>query len=435
MIIKGSQRGGATQLASHLLKSENEHVEIHELRGFVSDDLHGAFNEAHAIAKGTRCQQFLFSMSLSPPPWERASTESFERAANAAEERLGLEGQPRAIVFHEKEGRRHAHVVWSRIDAENMRAINLPHFKRKLTALSKEVFLENDWKLPEGLRDPHLGDPLNFNQDEWQQALRAGRDPREIKQVFQQAWSQSDSAKAFGAALLENGFVIARGDRRGHVAIDYTGEVYAIAKYTGVRAKAVRERLGNPATLNSVEDTKTALRERLTPRLRAMSDQLRDKQADERKPLKDEARDLARTHKAERAKLKAGQEKRWLDESALRQARFRTGVKGLFDLITGKTQQTREQNDREAWQGLKRDQAQISDLILSQIAERRHLQARIDEMRKKQVLDRTKLDRVIGQVLHMKSAPEKLQSDKNREIQSRSNDPKRHAGPDRDAER
>ena len=54
MILKGSQRGGAIQLASHLLKAENEHVEIHEMRGFISDDLHGAFNEAHAIAKGTK---------------------------------------------------------------------------------------------------------------------------------------------------------------------------------------------------------------------------------------------------------------------------------------------------------------------------------------------------------------------------------------------
>ena len=32
MILKGAQRGGAAQLAAHLLKiEENEHVEIHEL--------------------------------------------------------------------------------------------------------------------------------------------------------------------------------------------------------------------------------------------------------------------------------------------------------------------------------------------------------------------------------------------------------------------
>jgi hypothetical protein len=43
MILKGSQRGGAAQLARHLLKTiENEHVELYEVRGFVSDDLPGA---------------------------------------------------------------------------------------------------------------------------------------------------------------------------------------------------------------------------------------------------------------------------------------------------------------------------------------------------------------------------------------------------------
>ncbi|WP_256923966.1 hypothetical protein [Sphingomonas sp. IBVSS2] len=46
MILKASQRGGGMALAAHLLKAENEHVEIHEIRGFVSDDLKGAMKEA-----------------------------------------------------------------------------------------------------------------------------------------------------------------------------------------------------------------------------------------------------------------------------------------------------------------------------------------------------------------------------------------------------
>ena len=46
MILKGNQRGGARQLAAHLLNArDNEHVEVHELRGFCADDLTGAFVE------------------------------------------------------------------------------------------------------------------------------------------------------------------------------------------------------------------------------------------------------------------------------------------------------------------------------------------------------------------------------------------------------
>ena len=54
MILKGSQRGGARNLASHLLKQENEHIDLVELRGFIANDLTGAFDEARAIAQGTR---------------------------------------------------------------------------------------------------------------------------------------------------------------------------------------------------------------------------------------------------------------------------------------------------------------------------------------------------------------------------------------------
>ena len=41
MILKASQRGGARQLAIHLLRTdENDHVELHELRGFMADTRH-----------------------------------------------------------------------------------------------------------------------------------------------------------------------------------------------------------------------------------------------------------------------------------------------------------------------------------------------------------------------------------------------------------
>ena len=111
MILKGSQRSGARQLAAHLLNArDNEHVEVHELRGFSAGDLPSAFQEAEAVSRGTRAKQFLFSLSLNPPPRERVTVEQFEQAIDAAEHKLGLDNQPRAIVFHEKEGRRHAHV-------------------------------------------------------------------------------------------------------------------------------------------------------------------------------------------------------------------------------------------------------------------------------------------------------------------------------------
>ena len=125
MILKGCQRGGATQLATHLLKTEeNEHVEIHELSGFVADDLHGALNEIYAVSRGTKCHQFMFSVSLNPPATKQVPIEYFEKAITDIEQTTGLTDQPRAIVFHKEEGRRHCHAVWSRIDLTEMKAIN-----------------------------------------------------------------------------------------------------------------------------------------------------------------------------------------------------------------------------------------------------------------------------------------------------------------------
>jgi len=45
-------------------------------------------------------------------PAERVSIDTFEAAIEQAEHKLGLDSQPRAVVFHEKEGRHHAKVVW-----------------------------------------------------------------------------------------------------------------------------------------------------------------------------------------------------------------------------------------------------------------------------------------------------------------------------------
>jgi hypothetical protein len=102
MIIKASRRSGATQLGLHLLKTENEHVEIHEVRGFVADDVMGAFKEAQALAMGTQCKKYLFSVSLNPPQTESVRPEVFETAIDAIEKRLGFEGTARYCLSRKR---------------------------------------------------------------------------------------------------------------------------------------------------------------------------------------------------------------------------------------------------------------------------------------------------------------------------------------------
>lgn len=349
MILKASQRGGGKQLGLHLTRTdENEHVELHEIRGFVSDDIVGALKEAYAVSKGTKCRQFLFSVSLNPPPQERVPVQVFESAIQRIEDKNGLSGHPRIIVFHEKEGRRHAHAVWSRIDAESMTARNLPFFKTKLRDLSRELYLENGWKMPRGLMNSREADPRNFTLAEWQQAKRMGRDAHDLKALMQECWAVSDSHAAFAQALKARGFTIAKGDRRAHVALSPEGEVFSIARMTGKKTKDIRQRLGDPEALPCIAEAKAQLAKDLSSTFKRHLREAEEKKRRDLAPAEAERRAMVQSQGQERALLKIKQQERWAGESHARAARFERGMRGLWGRISGKYAEVQRQNERDA---------------------------------------------------------------------------------------
>ncbi|MAI62901.1 MAG: relaxase [Micavibrio sp. TMED27] len=377
MILKGSQRSGGRQLAAHLLKTEdNEHVEIHELRGFMSEDLPSAFIEIHAVSKGTRAKQPFFSLSLSPPPTERVPIEVFETAIEQIEQKLGLEDQPRAIVFHEKEGRRHAHVVWSRIDTDEMKAINLPFYKMKLKDVSRELYLEHGWKIPPGIIDRKDRNPLNFSREEWQQARRVGLNPKDIKRTFQESWAISDNRNAFAAALLSKGFVLARGDRRGFVAVDYRGEAYAVARYAGVKAKDVRERLGDPQTLPSIEQAKEQIAADMSKKLQQHLSHAEATKQKRSAAFEFKRQRLVEEQRKERQSLETAHRKRWETETKERSERLSKGLMGIWHRLTGKYEKTKRQNELDALVAFQRDRQEKDELIFKHIQQRQQLSLR-----------------------------------------------------------
>lgn len=377
MILVASQRGGARDLGIHLLKPENEHVTVHEISGFVADDVPGALKEVQAIAKGTRCKQYLFSCSLNPPPGEKVSTEAFEGAITRLAERLGLENQPRAVVFHEKEGRRHCHAVFSRIDTDQMKAVQLPFFKRKLMELSRELYIENGWKMPPGMVTSQERDLRNFSLAEWQQAKRAKKDVREIKAALQDSWAISDSKAAFAAALDERGYKLARGDRRGFVAVDHKGEVYAIAKWVGLRTSAVKARLGDDSDLPSVADRNREFASQIADRLSALKQEECDGFASQRAAFETERLRLVARQKAERLSLTQMQNIRWQQEASARQARYTRGLRGVVDRLSGRHRRIAESNHTRTYLARLRDRKEADNLIFKHVEERQALQAKV----------------------------------------------------------
>lgn len=267
MILKGNQRAGGSDLALHLMNAhDNERIEIGQIRGTVAVDLYGALGEYEAIAAGTRCTEPLYSLSINPSaPLTR---EQYIAAVDRIEEGLGLAGQPRAIIFHVKNGREHCHAVWSRIDAQTMRAKQLGHDRMKLRTLSRELAAEFGLNLPDGLARDAGEDRSNRKQEtlaEKAQAAKSGLSPEDRRKAITDVFRRSDGAEAFRAALAEKGYVLARGDSRGFVVVDKDGAVHSLARQIeGAKAKQIKDKLAplTPGDLPSVAQARETIKER-----------------------------------------------------------------------------------------------------------------------------------------------------------------------------
>jgi hypothetical protein len=228
--------------------------------------------------------------------------------------------------------------------------------------------------MPRGLQDPSLRDPLTFTREEWQQARRAGLDPRELKAVFQHCWRASDNNASFERALKERGFWLARGDRRGFVAIDYRGEVYSLSRYAGAKPKELQAKLGDPARLGSVEEVKAEIARGMTRKLEAY---IMDVERDAKRRLATLAfrkTEVVARHQDERRKLCAAHERRWQAETTARAQRLPKGFSGIWHRLTGQYAKVKARNEHEALEAWRRDRSEKDELIFRQLEQRQKLQ-------------------------------------------------------------
>ena len=379
MILHGNTRAGGRDLALHLMRTdENDHVEVHEIEGFMADDVFGAFKEVEALSMGTKCLKPLFSLSLSPPRDANLTVKQFENAIAKAEESLGLSGQPRVIVFHEKGDHRdrHCHVVWSRIDAMEMKAIPMPFNRLKMRDVSRELFIEHGHEVPRGLIDKENRDPLNFTLQEYQQAKRVGRDARSIKADIQNAWAGSDSRAALEHALQDKGFRLARGNRRGFVVTDSEGEVYSLPKWLGVKTKAVRERLGSEKDLSALDDVKVAFAKDMALKMEGFQQELKARHHAQVQERKQSRQALIEKQRAERSNALKAINLRQIEEAKARQSKFRKGFKGLWDFVRGENARIKIENEAEAERTQERDAREREALFQKQRDQRQWLTKR-----------------------------------------------------------
>ena len=143
MIIKGGSRSGPKQLAAHLLRTDtNETVRILDDTYSVSGDLTEALVDMQTLTMAVRGTKGLYHANIDPEAHYEMTDEQWFRAVDVLEKELGLDGQPRVVVMHEKKERQHLHVVWAHTDMEQLKlrsdSMNYPAHERASLALELE---------------------------------------------------------------------------------------------------------------------------------------------------------------------------------------------------------------------------------------------------------------------------------------------------------
>jgi hypothetical protein len=261
-----------------------------------------------------------------------------------------------------------------RIGAENMKAVPLPFTHQKLQGIARELYVENGWRMPLGFVDQSFTNPANYSLEAWRQAKRAGQNPEQTKILFQDAWAISDSREGFANALKERDFVLARGDRRGFVAVDHQGEAYAVSRWVGLKAKEVAARLGDPSGLPNVEEAKAQAAQRVAQRLEALKAEQEAKARAARQAFaKAKTELLAKQHK-ESADLTRQQSQREREEKQAREGRYRRGLMGFIDRLTGRRKRIEKENTLAAERALLRDKDERAELALRYEDTRKRIQ-------------------------------------------------------------
>lgn len=333
MITKGNQRAGGQQLATHLMNEfDNEHAKVYSLKNTISQDLHGAFSEWRSLSNNTKCKKYLYSLSLNP--WDdvngKLSREQYEDFIDRTEKKLGLEGQPRAIVFHVKNGREHVHVAWSRIyydeDKQKHLAKHMDHDRQKLRSIVREFAKDHNLKLPDGMQydsgvDRFNKAAKNDNRMDKERRERTGKTKAEHKAIITEIWNERDTPERFVEELEAKNYYLCRGDKIPYAVVDRFGEVYSLPKMIDDRranTKMVRKFLGADYATDKIphfskaqqyvqgldKNKALALKEEFRIKADNLTFSLKKMQAERREEFIKESEKIKNRHKKENQALK-----------------------------------------------------------------------------------------------------------------------------------
>lgn len=298
-MIAGATRGvGGAALARHLSKTAvGQQVLVMLPRGLAAETLKGQIAELVADAAHGRTARPVHHIHVDPPPEASNPNEIIGTFLRHYETEFGLRHNQRCGVFHLKDGRQHAHVVYSLV-GEDGRVADLRHEYARREKISRITEFECGLPMVKGKHNRAVAKALrqegradiadamgaagllegrrpvaHSTPRQRAQAERTGVPLDEIRNQVLAAWRASDDAKSFAIALHAWGTSVATGDR-GLILVDCAGGTHSLnrtlataARAAGVEkitAAAVKQRLAGIA-FPSAEDLRNGRAERRDP--------------------------------------------------------------------------------------------------------------------------------------------------------------------------
>jgi hypothetical protein len=245
MIINGGSRSNGVFFAKHLMNGEaNEQVTLCEMRNLAATNITDAFREMEAVASGTLCKNYFYHANINPTENELLTPEQWTIAADTLEHHLRLDGNARFVVEHQKRGRTHRHVIWSRIDIRTMRAAAMTDDYVKHQAVARELEaafgLETVASVIGPDRSPNPRPARRPRTWETFRGQKSGIDPVAMSRTLTRLYHESANAAAFAAAIAEHGLTLVKG--RSAVCVrDAAGDLHCLARrLDGISASELR---------------------------------------------------------------------------------------------------------------------------------------------------------------------------------------------------
>jgi hypothetical protein len=274
---------------NHLTNTEeNERAELKQIRGLRADTVREALEEMQRQARiNPRVKNFMYHADFNPRRDEVMTEEQRDRAIEIFEKERGIPANaPRIIMEHVKNGRKHWHVIWYRLD-EQGRPFSDKHDAIIAHTAAAKIAAEFGFEqvISPLTRKPGTPRPERAPKPwEMLRGMKSQIDVRDVTAEVTDLRQQCASGIEFHAALETRGYILARGDKiiAGEPAlmiIDPAADEHHLPRrIKGMNSKQVNEfmRDVDRAALPTIRQAKEQQEQRKIDRLEADRATVRD---------------------------------------------------------------------------------------------------------------------------------------------------------------